>query len=80
MPKEVRDQQLAAIIPYYKSFSREEMNDVVKVDSSLAAMQFMLVARDHGYETNQLVDSKQISWQRHLVWIKTVMFQLLFYQ
>lgn len=56
------------------------MNDVVKVDSSLAAMQFMLVARDHGYETNQLVDSKQISWQRHLVWIKTVMFQLLFYQ
>lgn len=54
MPKEVRDQQLAAIIPYYKSFSREEMNDVVKVDSSLAAMQFMLVARDHGYETNPI--------------------------
>ncbi|EME7220962.1 nitroreductase family protein, partial [Enterococcus faecium] len=35
-------------------FSREEMNDVVKVDSSLAAMQFMLVARDHGYETNPI--------------------------
>ena len=30
------------------------MNDVVKVDSSLAAMQFMLVARDHGYETNPI--------------------------
>lgn len=37
-----------------QEFSREEMNDVVKVDSSLAAMQFMLVARDHGYETNPI--------------------------
>ena len=45
MSPEVRDQQLAAIIPYYKSFSKEQMNDVVKIDSSLAAMQFMLVAR-----------------------------------
>ncbi|APE39010.1 MULTISPECIES: nitroreductase family protein [Enterococcus] len=63
MPKEVRDQQLAAIIPYYKSFSREEMNDVVKVDSSLAAMQFMLVARDHGYETNPIggVEADQLA-------------------
>lgn len=54
MPKEVRDQQLATIIPYYKSFSESQMNDVVKVDSSLAAMQFMLVAREHGYETNPI--------------------------
>ncbi|ASZ08566.1 MULTISPECIES: nitroreductase family protein [Enterococcus] len=54
MPKEVRDHQLAAIIPYYKSFSKSEMNDIVKVDSSLAAMQFMLVAREHGYETNPI--------------------------
>ena len=30
------------------------MNDVVKVDSSLAAMQFMLTARAHGYETNPI--------------------------
>lgn len=54
MPKEVHDHQLAAIIPYYKSFSKSEMNDIVKVDSSLAAMQFMLVAREHGYETNPI--------------------------
>lgn len=32
----------------------EEMNDVVKIDSSLAAMQFMLVARAHGYDTNPI--------------------------
>ena len=54
MPSEVRDQQIAAILPYYKSFSREKMNDVVKIDSSLAAMQLMLVARAHGYDTNPI--------------------------
>ena len=30
------------------------MNDIVKIDSSLAAMQFMLVARAHGYDTNPI--------------------------
>lgn len=54
MPAEVRDQQLAAIVPYYKGFSQAEMNDVVKVDGSLAAMQMMLVARSHGYDTNPI--------------------------
>ena len=54
MSAEVRDQQLDAIIPYYKSFSKEQMNDIVKIDSSLAAMQFMLVARAHGYDTNPI--------------------------
>lgn len=38
----------------YKSFSKEEMNDVVKIDSSLVAMQLMLVARAHGYDTNPI--------------------------
>ena len=32
----------------------EEMNDVVKIDASLAAMQFMLIARGHGYDTNPI--------------------------
>lgn len=54
MPAEIRDQQLAAILPYYQNFTREQMNDVVKIDASLAAMQFMLVARSHGYETNPI--------------------------
>jgi nitroreductase len=30
------------------------MNDVIKIDTSLVAMQFMLVARAHGYETNPI--------------------------
>ncbi|WP_035054239.1 nitroreductase family protein [Carnobacterium pleistocenium] len=54
MSPQVRDEQLAAIIPYYKNLTREAMNDVVKIDSSLAAMQFMLVARAHGYDTNPI--------------------------
>ncbi|TCI23502.1 nitroreductase family protein [Exiguobacterium sp. SL-9] len=54
MPQEVRDQQLAAILPYYQNLSTQEMNDIVKIDSSLAAMQFMLVARAHGYDTNPI--------------------------
>lgn len=51
MPQEVRDQQLSVIVPYYQVFSRQKMNDVVKIDGSLFAMQLMLVAREHGYET-----------------------------
>lgn len=54
MSQEVRDEQISAIIPYYKNLTRAEMNDVVKIDSSLAAMQFMLVARSYGYDTNPI--------------------------
>ena len=51
MSAEVRDKQLEAIIPYYKNLPRQKMNDIVKIDSGLFAMQFMLVARSHGYDT-----------------------------
>ncbi|ROT87292.1 nitroreductase family protein [Bifidobacterium mongoliense] len=44
----------AAIVPIYRKYSRQKMNDVVKIDSSLFAMQFMLVARSHGYDTNPI--------------------------
>ncbi|MGY3778397.1 nitroreductase family protein [Isobaculum melis] len=54
MPKEVKEQQLSAIIPLYQNLSKEAMNDVVKIDASLAAMQLMLVARAHGYDTNPI--------------------------
>ena len=54
MPQDVRDRQLASIVPMYQSLSTAQMNDIVKIDTSLAAMQFMLVARAHGYETNPI--------------------------
>lgn len=54
MPREVRDKQVSNIVPLYQSLSREKMNDIVKVDSSLMAMQLMLVARSYGYDTNPI--------------------------
>ena len=54
MPKLMAKAQLAAVVPTYKKASREKMNDIVKIDSSLFAMQFMLVARSHGYDTNPI--------------------------
>lgn len=54
MPQEVHDAQLASIVPYYESLTKEQMEGVVKIDTSLAAMQFMNVARAHGYDTNPM--------------------------
>lgn len=54
MPKLMAKAQLSVIVPTYKKYSRSKMNDVVKIDSSLFAMQFMLIARSHGYDTNPI--------------------------
>ena len=54
MPKEVYDRQVGFIKPFYDGFSEQWMREVVKIDTSLAAMQFMLVAREHGYDTNAM--------------------------
>jgi len=54
MSKQERDEQLAEIIPEYKSFPKEKMKKAVRLDSNLAAMQFMLVARSHGYDTGPI--------------------------
>lgn len=54
MPQEVKDQQLAAIVPMYENLSKEQMQRIVQIDGSLVAMQLMLVARAHGYDTNPI--------------------------
>ncbi|MDU7055052.1 MAG: nitroreductase family protein [Enterococcus hirae] len=54
MPEEVKEKQLSSIVPMYENAPREMMNEIVHIDASLAAMQFMLVARSHGYETNPI--------------------------
>lgn len=54
MPEDVKNETLNMFLPYYKNASREEMNDIVKIDSSLVAMQLMLVARHYGYDTNAI--------------------------
>ena len=54
MPEEVKEKQLSSIVPMYENAPFEVMNEIVHIDSSLAAMQLMLVARSHGYDTNAI--------------------------
>ena len=54
MTEEIKTQMLEWILPYYKSLSREGMKDIVNIDSSLMAMQFMLTAKAYGYDTNPI--------------------------
>lgn len=54
MPAEVRDRQLETILSMFPTLSKELKVEVAKIDSSLFAMQFMLVARAHGYDTNPM--------------------------
>ena len=54
MTEDVKKQMMDLVLPAYKNFSQSKMNDVVKIDSSLMAMQLMLVARAHGYDTNAI--------------------------
>lgn len=51
MTDEIKAQVLEAFVPFYEQASPQKMNDIVKIDTSLAAMQLMLVARAHGYDT-----------------------------
>lgn len=51
MTEEDKKKMVDLIMPAYTGATRQKMNDIVKIDSSLAAMQMQLVARAHGYET-----------------------------
>ncbi|GAB2324498.1 nitroreductase family protein [Alkalibacterium sp. m-11] len=74
LTEEEKNKQLRDIIPEYKSFPKEKMKKVVRLDSNLAAMQFMLVARSHGYDTNaiggfdygQLAESVDLDKERYV--------------
>ena len=54
MPQDIKEELVSRFVDMYKQLTPAQMNDIVKVDSSLAAMQFMLVARQHGYDTNPI--------------------------
>lgn len=54
MPAKVRDSQLETILSMYPTLPKEMKVEIAKVDSSLFAMQLMLVARAHGYDTNPM--------------------------
>lgn len=54
MPKDVKDQQLASYLPLLNGMPTEMKRDSVLIDAGLVSMQFMLVARAHGYDTNPI--------------------------
>lgn len=54
MPVEVKEQQMAKLSQYFASIPRTEAERVVLIDGGIVAMQLMLVARAHGYDTNPI--------------------------
>ncbi|NGZ77298.1 nitroreductase family protein [Saccharibacillus alkalitolerans] len=54
MPQDVKEQQLAAYLPLFDAMPVEMKRDSVLIDAGLVSMQFMLVARAHGYDTNPI--------------------------
>lgn len=54
MTQEVRDRQVSQIMSLYPHLPQEVKRDVAIIDTSLFAMQLMLVARAHGYDTNPM--------------------------
>ncbi|PID31049.1 MAG: nitroreductase family protein [Candidatus Cloacimonadota bacterium] len=54
MPKEMKEEFFKTYFPMYENAPQQVINDIVKIDTSLMAMQFMLVARSYGYDTNPI--------------------------
>lgn len=52
--EEAMNAALNTFLPLYQKADRKMLVEDAMVDTSLAAMQFMLVAREHGYETNAM--------------------------
>ncbi|MEH6892371.1 nitroreductase family protein [Bacillus sp. JJ864] len=51
MPSEVKESQMEKLTAYFSIVTKEVMKDTVLIDGGLAAMQLMLTARAHGYDT-----------------------------
>ena len=52
--KEAMEAALNTFMPLYEKAPQQMLVADSMVDTSLAAMQFMLIAREHGYETNAM--------------------------
>lgn len=52
--QEVKDRQLAGILQWNSTKTEQQRRDIVMTDCGLVAMQLMLVARSHGYDTNPI--------------------------
>ncbi|MRN55506.1 nitroreductase family protein [Paenibacillus monticola] len=54
MPADVKENQLARLAGHFSTLPAAANKDTVLIDSALASMQLMLVARAHGYDTNPI--------------------------
>lgn len=54
MPKEVEERQLKNLKHHYETISPDHLKETLLIDGGLVAMQLMLVAREHGYDTNAI--------------------------
>ncbi|MNW27616.1 putative NAD(P)H nitroreductase YodC [compost metagenome] len=54
MPAEVMDTLVPRVKGHYENQSPADLRDVNLIDAGLVSMQFMLVARAHGYDTNPI--------------------------
>lgn len=54
MPAEVMDTLVPRVKEHYENQSPADLRDVNLIDAGLVSMQFMLVARAHGYDTNPI--------------------------
>jgi len=63
MPKEVKERQLAAFANHFATLPEQVNRETILIDSGLVAMQLMLTARAHGYDTNPIggYDKKNIA-------------------
>src|SRR5699024_11743055 len=52
--KEAMESALNTFMPLYEKADQQMLVADSMVDTSLAAMQFMLIAREHGYDTNAM--------------------------
>ncbi|MHA7965427.1 nitroreductase family protein [Paenibacillus sp. CAU 1782] len=52
--QEVKERQLAGILQWNSTKTEQQRRDIVMTDCGLVAMQLMLVARSHGYDTNPI--------------------------
>ncbi|WP_088010758.1 nitroreductase family protein [Gottfriedia acidiceleris] len=51
MPKEVKERQMSALTAHFSTLDYQLNKETVLIDGGLVAMQLMLVARAHGYDT-----------------------------
>ncbi|CAM3286058.1 nitroreductase family protein [Sporolactobacillus spathodeae] len=54
MPQDVKDYYLNFVTDAFSKMTRQEIRENTLIDSGLVAMQLMLVAKAHGYDTNPI--------------------------